>query len=113
MEYYVVRNERIPELAIYSFEAGERFEPDFFLFVRKKNLANEYKNQQIYIEPKGSHLLDNDKWKEDFLLEIESKQTNKGLLAYDYDIIGMPFFNSENRMDKFEEAIDEWIKNKL
>ena len=35
LEYYVVRNERIPELAIYSFEAGERFEPDFLLFVRK------------------------------------------------------------------------------
>ncbi|CDF27457.1 type III restriction-modification enzyme [Dialister sp. CAG:588] len=37
LEYYVVRNERIPDLAIYSFEAGERFEPDFLLFVRKKN----------------------------------------------------------------------------
>ncbi|CAD7287342.1 hypothetical protein LMG7974_00248 [Campylobacter majalis] len=36
LEYYVVRNERIPELAIYSFEAGERFEPDFLLFVRKQ-----------------------------------------------------------------------------
>lgn len=38
LEYYIVRNERIPESAIYSFAAGERFEPDFLLFVRKRGM---------------------------------------------------------------------------
>lgn len=59
MEFYVVRNERIAELAIYSFETGERFEPDFLLFVRKKR-SEEALTYQGYIEPKGNQLLDND-----------------------------------------------------
>ncbi|WAM00670.1 hypothetical protein NWE60_04240 [Mycoplasmopsis felis] len=37
LEYYLIRNERFPELAIYSFDSGERFEPDFILFCRKKS----------------------------------------------------------------------------
>ena len=36
LEYYLIKNERIPELAIYSFDSGERFEPDFILFIREK-----------------------------------------------------------------------------
>lgn len=31
LEYFIIRNERIPELAIYSFEDGSRFEPDYLL----------------------------------------------------------------------------------
>lgn len=34
-EYYIVRNGWIADLAIYSFEYGERFEPDFLLFIKK------------------------------------------------------------------------------
>ncbi|HBC30828.1 MAG TPA: restriction endonuclease subunit R, partial [Clostridiales bacterium] len=30
-EIYLIRNERIPALAIYDFDTGERFEPDFLL----------------------------------------------------------------------------------
>src|SRR5699024_8942725 len=30
---YLVRHERIAELAIYTFDTGERFEPDFILFL--------------------------------------------------------------------------------
>ena len=35
-EIYLVRNERIPDLTIYEFDTGERFEPDFLLFLQKK-----------------------------------------------------------------------------
>ena len=76
LEFYVVRNERIPDLAIYSFEAGERFEPDFLLFVRKKNLDGTL-TYQSYVEPKGGHLLEEQAWKEKFLSEIESKKLSK------------------------------------
>ena len=31
VKFFLIRNERIPELAIYSFSDGERFEPDFLL----------------------------------------------------------------------------------
>ncbi|KDE68540.1 type III restriction-modification enzyme [Fusobacterium necrophorum DAB] len=108
LEYYVVRNERIPDLAIYSFDAGERFEPDFLLFVRKKEMEGSL-TYQGYVEPKGSHLLEEDAWKEQFSLQIEDEHTIGGLFTDGYKIIGFPFFNQENRMAEFEEAIDVWI----
>lgn len=108
LEYYVVRNERIPELAIYSFEAGERFEPDFLLFIRKKISGANY-TYQGYIEPKGLHLLEQDEWKENFSLEIEKNHTIGGLLIDDYKIIGFPFFNKQNRIKEFELEINNFI----
>lgn len=108
LEYYVVRNERIPELAIYSFAAGERLEPDFLLFVRKKEMEGSL-TYQGYIEPKGSHLLEEDAWKEQFSLQIEDEHTIGGLFTNGYKIIGFPFFNQENRITEFEEAVDSWI----
>src|SRR5699024_12718064 len=36
-EVYLVRNERFAQLAVYDFHTGERFEPDFLLFLREKN----------------------------------------------------------------------------
>ena len=108
LEYYVVRNERIPELAIYSFEAGERFEPDFLLFVRKKQVDGDL-TYQGYVEPKGTHLLEIDSWKENLSLQLERLSTPSGIFASNYKIIGLPFFNKEDRMKKFEEAVDAWI----
>ena len=103
LEYYVIRNERIPELAIYSFEAGERFEPDFILFVKKKEIDGMV--YQSYVEPKGTHLLELDSWKEEFSLEIEKNAIPVGLFSQNYKIIGLPFFNNENRIEEFEESI--------
>lgn len=109
LEYFVVRNERIPELAIYSFEAGERFEPDFLLFVRKKQVDG-YLTYQGYVEPKGTHLLEQDAWKETFSLKLNETAITSGLFADNYKIIGLPFFNKETRMEQFELAISEFIE---
>ena len=109
LEYYLIRNERIPELAIYSFNAGERFEPDFLLFIKKKDHA-EVKSFQMYIEPKGSQLLLQDAWKEKFLSEIKDKHQITHILGNGYTIIGLPFFNQENRMTEFRQAVDELVK---
>jgi len=109
LEYYVVRNERIPELAIYSFKAGERFEPDFLLFVRKQRSEGSL-TYQGYVEPKGNQLLDNDAWKEAFSMQIEKEHSVTGLFADDYKIIGFPFFNNDNRMEEFEKAINTWME---
>lgn len=105
-EMYLVRNERIPALAIYEFDTGERFEPDFLLFLRKKG-TDGYLQEQIYIEPKGSHLLEKDKWKEDFLLKIEEQGIPTKTYVDDnkYKIIGLPFFNKEYRMEEFDNAV--------
>lgn len=105
-EVYLIRNERIPALAIYEFDTGERFEPDFLLFLQKRG-TDGYLQEQIYIEPKGSHLLEKDKWKEDFLLKIEEQgiPVKKYVDDNEYRIIGLPFFNKELRMEEFEQAL--------
>ncbi|WP_041102795.1 DEAD/DEAH box helicase family protein [Mycoplasmopsis californica] len=109
LEYYVVRNERIPELAIYSFESGERFEPDFLLFLRKKSRYDDT-TYQGFIEPKGSHLVENDSWKEEFLMQINEKNHISGLFADQYKIIGFPFFNQEqDKIEKFKSHIMNFI----
>ncbi len=99
---YLVRNER--QLHIYSFDGGERFEPDYLLFLHTPN-GEGYEQLQIFIEPKGTHLIDGDKWKEDFLLELENKAIPKKILKDDneYKIWGFHFFNREQRMKEFDE----------
>lgn len=111
LQYYVIRNERISDLAIYSFENGERFEPDFLLLVKKQN--NEGFNMtQLYAEPKGNNLLEQDKWKEDFLLQLEQKATTHFLhkSEEEYSILGLPFYNEEYKKDEFKKAIDDFIE---
>ena len=105
-EIYLVRNERIPALAIYEFDTGERFEPDFLLFLQKQG-SHGYFQEQIYIEPKGSHLLEKDKWKEDFLLKIEEQgiPVKKYVDDNEYRIIGLPFFNKDLTVGMFEESL--------
>ena len=95
-----MRNER--QLRIYSFDGGERFEPDYVLFL---HLPKEegYEQLQVFIEPKGTHLVENDKWKEDFLLEIEGKSIATKVFVDDnkYKIWGFHFFNQTVRMNEF------------
>lgn len=112
-EIYLVRNERIPALAIYEFDTGERFEPDFLLFLQKKG-TDGYLQEQIYIEPKGKHLLGKDKWKEDFLLKIEEQgiATKTYIDDNKYRIVGLPFFNREYRMEEFAHAFSMKLNNK-
>ena len=111
LEYYVIRNERIPELAIYSFEQGERFEPDFLIFVVKKD-KNKIITNQLYVEPKGKNLLEEDEWKEKFMQEMEKKAFSNEMLNYEneYKIIGLPFYNEEYRRKEFGDAIEKWLK---
>ena len=98
---YLVRNER--QLHIYSFEGGERFEPDYLLFLHKNN-ENGYEQLQVFIEPKGTHLIENDKWKEVFLLEMENRAFIKKIFVddNDYKIWGFHFFNSKERRQEFD-----------
>ncbi len=111
LKYYVVRNERIPELAIYSFEHGERFEPDFLLFIVNDN-SEKVIMHQVYAEPKGSNLLKEDKWKEDFMQQLIDDATTNPLFNYgnEYKIIGLPFYNEEYKKSEFEEAVNDWLE---
>ncbi len=67
-EIYLIRSER--SFALYSFKDGQRFEPDFVLYMKNKN-KDKNVTYQIFIEPKGDQLLILDKRKEDFLIQID------------------------------------------
>lgn len=102
---FLVRNER--QLHIYSFDGGERFEPDYLLFLHKQNEVG-YEQLQVFIEPKGTHLIADDKWKEDFLLEIEYKAAATKIFVDDnkYKILGFHFFNTDARMSEFSKDME-------
>ena len=108
-EYYVIRNERFSELAIYSFDKGKRFEPDYLLFIKNKTLdEGKNKEYQIYAEPKGKQFSVEDEWKEGFLLEIEGKQKTA---KNNHKIIGLPFFNGKGtKLKEFSEAVNKLLE---
>ena len=103
---YLIRNER--QLKLFSFNGGERFEPDYVLIMTKQegNITDQY---QIFIEPKGSHLIEKDSWKEEFLLQIEESGRPVKTLIDDnnYKIVGFPFFNVADRQAQFNEAMSK------
>lgn len=98
---YLIRNER--EFHIYSFEDGERFEPDYVLFLQRDK-TDGYEQLQIFIEPKGTQLLEKDAWKERFLLQLKTEAVPATIFVddNDYKIWGLHFFNQENRMKEFD-----------
>ena len=110
-EIYLLRNAGL--FKIYRFLDGKAVEPDFVLFLKKKN-SDKIEQYQLFIEPKGSHLIKTDQWKEDFLKEIEKKykikirsdlfKENK-----DYKLIGLPFYNEERKnwfIEIFKEKLN-------
>ena len=106
---YLVRNER--EFHIYSFEDGERFEPDYVLFLQKDK-ADGFEQLQIFIEPKGTQLLEKDAWKERFLLQLKDEAVPVTVFVddNDYKIWGFHFFNQDTRMSEFDEEFVSLIK---
>lgn len=107
---YLIRNER--QFAIYSFEHGERFEPDFVLLLRK-NKTDSYEQIQVFIEPKGEHLVKDQIWKEKFLLQL--KEQAKPFIEFDtnndYKIWGFHFYRDANIDNKaFEDDVETLIK---
>lgn len=93
-QIYLLRNEG--HFAIYNFSDGQAFQPDFVLFLREKN--GKLLVYQLFIEPKGRHLKEHDRWKETFLKDITSAFDGKSLTFEDkkYRLIGVPFYNNED-----------------
>lgn len=98
---YLLRNER--QFHIYSFEDGERFEPDYVLLLQTQK-TDGFKQLQIFIEPKGTQLLEKDAWKEKFLLQLKDAAVPVKVFKDDnqYRIWGFHFFNQDNRMQEFD-----------
>ena len=66
---------------------------------------------QMFIEPKGKHLKENDRWKENFLQEISSEFDCKTLTFENekYGLIGVPFYNNEDE-NKFKDSLYQALK---
>lgn len=106
-EAYLIRNEK--HFKIYAFEDGRPFEPDFILYLIGKEKTDTM-HYQVFVEPKGTHLLKADEWKEKFLVSIkEHFQVEQLFSNKKYVVWGLPFYNSTERMPEFEEAFETLV----
>ncbi|MBA5973492.1 DEAD/DEAH box helicase family protein [Leuconostoc mesenteroides] len=108
-EVYLIRSdERNTKLKLHEF-AGDvthyaGFLPDFVLY-----LANESYIYQIYIEPKGTQLLDQDQWKEDLLTSISPESVDVIGENDQVKLYGVKFYvsgDSRNIRQKIETFTD-------
>ena len=94
-EIYLIRNANL--FKIYRFSDGKAMEPDFVLFLKEKGMQ-QFIQYQLFVESKGPQLVLMDKWKEEFLEEIENNYTLQILAENEnYKIIGMPFYTEETK----------------
>lgn len=107
-DIYLLRNERFFKL--YRFSDAKATEPDFVLFMTEIGGDKEVV-YQLFIEPKGEHLIYNDIWKEEFLQEIENEAKIELYQNQQFKLIGMPFYNEEAMMGKKKDEFDLKLKS--
>lgn len=100
---YLLRNERAIKIID---EIGRAFEPDFILFCKQKEA--EQLTYQVFIEPKGNHLIAHDKWKEDFLNKIRKEKRTLKIHSDNYVITGVPFYNYDSEND-FKKTLEDTL----
>lgn len=105
-EIYLIRNERF--FKVFRFSDGKATEPDFVLFLTDKKTDKEI-IYQLFIEPKGDHLLYNDSWKEEFFAEIGKEAIIEIYQTKDYKLFGLPFYNKQQREEIFENKLKSFI----
>ena len=80
------------------------------LFLRETN--GELLTYQLFIEPKGKHLMDQDRWKEDFLKEIRAKCDSQLLIENTkYSVVGVGAFYNEDHQDKFRTKFNKALED--
>jgi type III restriction enzyme len=106
-EVFLLRNERFFKL--FRFSDGKATEPDFVLFLTEKNTDDDIV-YQLFIEPKGEHLIDKDNWKEEFLGNIEKEAKVELYQNERFRLVGMPFYNETLRKQEFKKKLSELDK---
>lgn len=103
-EVYLIRNER--KVKIVEINGTRGFMPDFLLY-----LQDEDYTYQVFLEPKGSHLQLEDRWKEDFLASLSGNE-NIEVLSENNEVrlLGIKFFSNESHKKK---AFRDDFKEKL
>lgn len=84
--------------------------PDFLLYLKD----NEY-TYQVFVEPKGQHLLLNDKWKEQFMLSLNERDDIEVLAENDdVRLLGLCFYSDDSAKRKeFKEQFHDTLLNNL
>lgn len=107
-DIYMLRNEK--DLKIYSFTSEDAYQPDYVLFLKKKNDGAKTDYIQIFIEPKGDHLRSTDKWKEDAMKQIrENADIRFSTQSTNFNVWGMPFF-TESKRHIFDAAMKQYLE---
>lgn len=104
-DVHLIRNEEVFKLN--NFANGEGFMPDFILLLKDKQKSSSngvggFLHYQIFIEPKGEHLVETDGWKEEFLEAITAEYGKDKILQKDtphYRLIGLPFFTEKKYIE--------------
>ena len=110
-EVYLLRNER--HFQLFNFNDGRAFEPDFVLFLIEKDKTSSLQ-YQVFIEPKGGHLIEKDKWKNNFLNQLLKEHKIEQLWKDKrYIIWGMPFFNETETKPDFEKAFEPLLASSM
>ena len=104
--FYLIRNEA--HIPIYDFDHGRKFYPDYVMYLQKRNGGTA--TYQIFIEPKGKHLQETDRWKENFLKQIQTK-ADTHVIAQDkhYRILGVGKFYNEDHENEFRDELDKTL----
>jgi type III restriction enzyme len=89
---------------LYRFSDGKATEPDYVLFMKERK-SSEDLIYQLFIEPKGEHLIAVDLWKEDFLREIENEAKVELYQNEHFRLIGLPFYNKTEKETEFKNAL--------
>lgn len=105
--FYLIRNEK--HFCICNFSDGKRFFPDFVLFLEKKN--GENLTYEIFVEPKGEHLEDTDRWKETLLKQIRTK-ANTRVIAENrkYRVLGVGRFYNQGIENEFRNEFNQTLQ---
>jgi len=108
LEVYLLRNER--HFKIFNFDDGRAFEPDFVLFLIKNGQSSSL-HYQVFIEPKGKHLIKGDEWKHNFLMQLKTEHKIEQLWKdKNYIVWGMPFYNEVDTKPEFEKEFTKLLE---
>ena len=87
-------------------QMGRVFEPDFLLYLRRKD--DKHFLYQVFIEPKGKHLTGKDKWKEDYLKKLKNENYVFNIDSDRYHITGVPFYNKGDE-NEFKHTLENLL----
>lgn len=106
-QIHLIRNER--SLKLFDSQ-GRGFEPDFILFCKEQGTSGY--TYQVFIEPKGAHLVAGDQWKADFLKKIADTKASFAMDTDKYRITAAAMFYNEAAENDFKAELEAALEPK-